>query len=368
MERHDSQLTMRIICGAMIVALGPIASRPIAAQRINNGLSGLVGSAVPIDFSSEARLGAITPHGGRTGVDGTFEWTLGSLGPSSIRPLLGIDAYHADLRRGLDGVPLRGSLASAGVLAGLRLDVNPDGAITPYAITGVTGNYVWASGSDDATKRDLAGAHVGLAVGGGAALWFGPWPFALTADVRHVFAHSLTRTMYTVGFRIQPRVNQLAKRLEGDLGRVKSSVEDLIRLRLPSLPDVDGVIDATEGVEIALGDALFVKGTAKLSDRGNQELSAIADALRKVSTSQIAVDLRPRVVRVCAAIGLARQRATVLRNKLAEAGVGGGAGLIDVVVADDDGSDAVASGPPAECRTATLTVTLTHVSGRAAVP
>ena len=170
----------------------------------------------PIDFSAETRIGAITPFRARTGIDATFEWNVGSLGFSTLRPLFGVDVFHADLRRGVNDIPARGSITSAGILGGLRMDVNPDGAVTPYAVTGLSADYAWANASDPATKDDLEGGRLGYVLGGGAALWFGAWPFALTGDVRHVFAHHTGRTSYTVGFRVQPRFRVITRHVQED--------------------------------------------------------------------------------------------------------------------------------------------------------
>src|SRR4029453_7900517 len=98
MERHNLRSAVRSTFGAVLIASGLVSSRPLAAQHTSDGFARLVGSPAPIDLRAEARLGAVAPHGARTGIDGTFEWTLGSLGPTSIRPLLGIDAHHADIR------------------------------------------------------------------------------------------------------------------------------------------------------------------------------------------------------------------------------------------------------------------------------
>jgi outer membrane protein OmpA-like peptidoglycan-associated protein len=345
---------------AAVMACGLTAPRPAAAQY-TDGLARLSERVHPIDFSAETRLGAITPKGAHTGFDGSFEWNVGSIA-RAVRPLIGADVFYADVRRGSNGVPTRGSVTGVGALAGARLDVNSEGAISPYAVSGLAANYVWANASDPTTEHDLKGARLGFALGGGAAAWIGTLPLAATVDVRHVFAHQNARTMYSIGMRIQPRFSLLRKRLDGDVERVKGVVDDLLRLRGQALPDVENVSDGARGVEIALGDALFLQGTEQLSNRAMSELTRIGELLQRFPANQAAIDLRPHVARACADVRLARQRALVVRQKLIEAGVGN-ARLIQVTDVDEVSTPAGTGDVRTECRAATITVVGVHRGG-----
>ena len=199
-------------------------------------------------------------------------------------------------------------------------------------------------------------------------MWLGALPAAVTVDVRHVFSPQIARTSYSVGLRVQPRYRLFRKRLDSDAELLKAAVQELLRLRRIALPDIEGVVDATRGMQIALGDELFVKGTAELSKRAQNELAAIGDLLQKHPTSQIAIDLRPHVIRVCANVQILRERALALRNKLIEAGVNSGriTELVDPKV--DEVAPIGASGVPTECRTATITITGTQRASGAAAP
>jgi hypothetical protein len=359
-DNSHARSALRRIGLAAIVASGLTAPRPAVAQY-TDGWARLSERVRPIEFSSETRLGAITPHGARTGLDGSFDWNVGAIA-HTLRPLVGADVFHADVRDGSNGVPARGSVTSLGALAGVRLDVNSEGAVSPYAMSGLAANYVWANASDPTTEHDLNGARLGFALGGGAAAWIGSLPLAATIDVRHVFSHQMARTTYSVGMRIQPRFGLLRKRLDGDVERVKRVVDDLLRLHGQSLPDVENVSDEARGVEIALGDALFIQGTEQLSNRAMSELARIGELLQRLPTNQAAIDLRPHVARACADVRLALQRALVVRQKLLEAGIGN-ARLIQVMDVDGSSTAAGAEDVPTACRAATITIVGVHGGG-----
>jgi outer membrane protein OmpA-like peptidoglycan-associated protein len=255
-----------------------------------------------------------------------------------------------------------------GALAGLRVDATPDAAISPYAVSGLAGNFVWANVSNRDAKHALQGERLGFVLGGGAAIWLGALPAAVTVDVRHVFSPQIARTSYSLGLRVQPRYRLFKKRLESDVDLLKNAVQELLRLRRLAIPDIEGVVDATSGMEIALGDELFVKGTAVLSNRAGNELAAIAALLQRHPTSEIAIDLRPHLLRVCADMRIVRERALALRAKLIEAGISGEriTELMDPKM--DDVAPAGASEPGTGCRTATLTILGTHLASGSAAP
>jgi len=355
MQGNTLRLTPRGIRVAGVIAM-TLGIRGSLGAQYTERLARLAG--IPVDFSAETRIGATTPFRANTGVDATFEWNVGSFGSSSIRPLFGLDVFHADLREGVNGIPVQGSMTSAGILGGLRIDANPDGTITPYAVTGLSADYAWANASDPATKDDLQGGRLGYMVGAGSALWFGAWPLALTGDVRHVFTHHMGRTTYSIGFRIQPRLRVITKQFDREIERVRGAIGDVVYVHGPSRPTVAGVVDTTRTVEIAIDDAIFLEGTAKLSEAASNRFAAIGDAVRKLPRSQITIDIRPRLVRACVAPLLARQRALVLREQLVRAGVGD-ASSIDVLGLEDSATGSAANG---ECRAATITIVGTQVN------
>jgi len=172
------------------------------------------------------------------------------------------------------------------------------------------------------------------------------------------------RTSYTIGFRVQPRFRVISRHVDRKIDGLRRAIEDVIYQSGPLLTTVAGVVDTTRGVEIAIGDAFFIDGSAELSDVASNELAAIGDAVRKRPLTRIAIDLRPRLVRACAGAQLTQQRALVLRDKLVEAGVGD-VRSIEVLGLAEIGSAASATG---ECRAATITIVGVSSTSTAAVP
>jgi hypothetical protein len=60
--------------------------------------------------------------------------------------------------------------------------------------------------------------------------------FALTGDVRHIFCGNMSRTTYTFGVRVQPRLSQIRRQLDEKTARVKSALDELIRVQEILLP------------------------------------------------------------------------------------------------------------------------------------
>jgi hypothetical protein len=54
--------------------------------------------------------------------------------------------------------------------------------------------------------------------------------------VRHIFSGNMSRTTYTLGVRVQPRLSQIRRQLEEKTVRVKNALDELIRLQ-EVLPD-----------------------------------------------------------------------------------------------------------------------------------
>jgi hypothetical protein len=353
---------LRAVAVCVVLVARPLAPPPLEAQKTEE-LAPLLVPGPLFDFSVETRIGAVVPQRARTGFDGQLEWNVGSLGVPYVRPVLGLDVYHADLTSETGGIPGRGSITSAGAVAALRIDANRDGDISPYVATGLSADYTWANAPVRATERDLEGARLGFALGGGAAVWLGTSPFAVTIDLRHVFSPGMSRTTFTVGGRVQPRVSALKRQLNSQGNQLENAVEraieDLIHLSV-SLPDVAGVVDAARGLEILLGGDLFLTGTAELTQRATRELSEIGAVLERFPNSPIVVDLRAQVARACIATALAEQRARAIRRQLIEAGVGGER-FIDPPDAEDV---TTASTSPndgrSECGGATITIVGVH--------
>jgi hypothetical protein len=223
--------------GGLVASVAALFSAPPLQAQQAEKLVKIIGISSLFDFSAETRLGAVTPRRANTGIEGAFEWTVGSLGASWLRPMFGADLFQSDIRRGVGDVPVNGSITGADILAGMRFDANADGAVSPYLVGGLSAGYQWTTASDSATARDLKGAGpFGLALGGGLAAWLGTSPYALTGDVRHVFSGDKSRTTYAVGVRVQPRISQMRRQLHEKVARVKDALDELIRAH-ESLPD-----------------------------------------------------------------------------------------------------------------------------------
>ena len=170
------------------------------------GCEAVHAQALPSFGSIEARLGAVSPEKAKLGFSGSMHLDLGYVGRPSLRAVLGLTYFKADVDRRTAAGPVGGSLSCWGGQAGLRFDPLGGQRIAPYLTAVLAAEHVRADVQDPGVKELLDGSNVGAGLGGGLAVAVdSARTFAVTADVRRIFVSNLNHWTYELGLRFTPR-------------------------------------------------------------------------------------------------------------------------------------------------------------------
>jgi hypothetical protein len=162
----------------------------------------LVAQSFPGFGGIEVRGGFVTPENTKTGFAAAVDADLGFLGSPSLRTLIGINYWGADV----DRTGLTGSVSAMGGRGGLRLELLPAARLAPYLQATVHAHNVNADITDPALEDAWKGFNVGGGLGAGLS-----WALddaqrtRLVAEVDRVFINNFNHWAFTAGLRFTPR-------------------------------------------------------------------------------------------------------------------------------------------------------------------
>ena len=189
MARSLLQLLPYAVSSALL-----LSPAQLAAQRFF-GLGGL-----------EVRAGAAFPEDAKAGPSASLDVDLGYLRTPTIRTILGLNYFSADVDRQANGAAVDGSFTGTGGRVGVRLDPLRSARFSPYLTTMLTGHSISADVSDPGTENLLDGFYIGASAGAGVAFGLDSarrmWA---TVDARRVFIANAGHTAIEVGIRWLPR-------------------------------------------------------------------------------------------------------------------------------------------------------------------
>lgn len=175
---------------ALLTALVLIAPIPLAGQAFP-GFGGI-----------EGRIGLVQPENASVGFGASADLDLGYIGTPSLRTIVGANYFAADV----DRTGVTGSLTAIGGRAGVRFDLLPTSAISPYLIATINGHNIDADVSDAVLGETLSGFNVGGGVGAGITYAFDEAQRTrVTVEGRQVFINNVGHWSAELGIRLVPR-------------------------------------------------------------------------------------------------------------------------------------------------------------------
>ncbi|HUF31269.1 MAG TPA: hypothetical protein VMM77_11520 [Gemmatimonadaceae bacterium] len=188
------QLHLAALCTTLTI--GPVAA---GAQEFA-GFGGV-----------EPRFGIVWPRDATSGPGWSLDADLGYLRTPRVRAIVGMSGFSANVDRRVGGAPLGGTLSAFGLHGALRLDPVRTGRLSPFLAALLTLHNVNAEVSDPGVGELLDGVYAGIGFGAGLAYALdSPARFALTAEVRRVFATNVGHGSLLFGIRWMPRGNRAA--------------------------------------------------------------------------------------------------------------------------------------------------------------
>lgn len=148
----------------------------------------------------EARLNANRPVNAETGFGAAVDVDLGWFNFAHLRTFVGADYFSASVDNVATGNT--GDFRGIGARGGFKIDGLVGGPIRPHLMAALSATSVTATLDDPRANDLLEGFYVGAELGAGLI-----WPlnaaenFAVTTDLRHVFASNIKRSSLEVGIR-----------------------------------------------------------------------------------------------------------------------------------------------------------------------
>jgi outer membrane protein OmpA-like peptidoglycan-associated protein len=164
----------------------------------------LSAQAVPALGGAEVRVGLTVPQHAHVAPIVFGEVDAGYLWQPSLRVLVGLSLYEANIDR--EGGGNEGFFRAGGLWLSGRYDLTPVRTVSPYARLGLTLQRVDVDAFDRDVDALLGGTYVGAAAGLGARYALdGQGRLSATAELRRTFITNVGNTALELGVRFQRR-------------------------------------------------------------------------------------------------------------------------------------------------------------------